>query len=141
VLDLEGGPVALLRRETTRLILLDTNALIWLHRNHRRSKPLGRLTGRLYVSPASVLEIQFLVEAERLRFRPGATAADLAADERWLLDDPPAAAWFDRALSVGWTRDPFDRLLVAHASLRRWRLATGDDQLLERLGPSLTLAL
>ena len=88
-----------------------------------------------------MLEVQFLVESERLRLRPGATVSELAADERWLLDDPPAAAWFDRALSVGWTRDPFDRLLVAHAILRNWRLATGDEELVERLGRSRTLAL
>ena len=49
------------------------------------------------------------------------------------LDDPPAAAWFARALDLGWTRDPFDRLIVAHARLRGWRLATADTGLLERL--------
>lgn len=67
--------------------------------------------------------------------------SDLAKDERWLLDDPPAAAWFARALELGWTRDPFDRLLVAHASARNWRLATGDGELVERLGNTRTLAL
>jgi len=41
--------------------------------------------------------------------------------------------WFDTALGLGWTRDPFDRLLVAHAQLRGWRLATGDTALLARL--------
>ena len=33
-------------------------------------------------------------------------------------------------------RDPFDRLLVAHARLRGWRVATGDGPILDRLGPS-----
>jgi PIN domain nuclease of toxin-antitoxin system len=65
----------------------------------------------------------------------------LADDERWLLDDPPAAAWFDRALALGWTRDPVDRLLVAHAGLRGWRLATGDRDLIERLGSALCVPL
>jgi PIN domain nuclease of toxin-antitoxin system len=41
--------------------------------------------------------------------------------------------WFTKALELGWTRDPFDRLLVAHARLRGWRLATGDARLLEQL--------
>ena len=31
-------------------------------------------------------------------------------------------------------RDPFDRLIVAHARLREWRLATGDDHILQQLG-------
>ena len=113
------------------LILLDTNALLWLHRKHPRSRPLHRFAGRLYVSPASLLELQLLIEVGRLRLKPGASSVDLAQDERWLLDDPPAASWFERALAAGWTRDPFDRLLVAHAQLRGWRIATGDAAILE----------
>jgi PIN domain nuclease of toxin-antitoxin system len=58
-----------------------------------------------------------------------------------VLDDPPAAAWFDRALELAWTRDPFDRLLVAHAQLRGWRLATADSDLIDRLGPGVCLPL
>jgi PIN domain nuclease of toxin-antitoxin system len=58
-----------------------------------------------------------------------------------VLDDPPATPWFEAALDLGWTRDPFDRLLVAHARLRRWRLATADDRLLSRLTERERLAL
>ena len=112
------------------LILLDTNALLWLHRGHPRSRPLTR-AGRLYVSPASLLELQLLIEVGRLRLKPPANVTDLAKDERWLLDDPPAVSWFEGALAAGWTRDPFDRLLVAHARLRGWRIATGDAAILE----------
>jgi hypothetical protein len=44
------------------VILLDTSAVIWIQRNHRRSRHLVRTAPRLYLSPASLLEIQFLVE-------------------------------------------------------------------------------
>jgi PIN domain nuclease of toxin-antitoxin system len=115
------------------MILLDTNALIWLERGHARIRGLARRARRLYISPANLLEIQFLLEAGRIRLRPGSSITRIAEDERWFLDDPPAAEWFTRALELGWTRDPFDRLLVAHARLRRWRLATGDASLLEQL--------
>ena len=99
-----------------------------------------RHAGRLYVSPASVLELQLLIEVGRLQLKPGAASADFSKDERWLLDDPPAASWFERALAASWTRDPFDRLLVAHAQLRGWRLATGDAVILEHcLGQCLEL--
>jgi PIN domain nuclease of toxin-antitoxin system len=114
------------------VILLDTNALIWLEQGHRRMRALTGGAKRLYISPANLLELQFLLEAGRIRLR-GTTVADLAASERWLLDDPPAAAWFSKAFDVGWTRDPFDRLLVAHARLRGWRLASGDVVLREHL--------
>ena len=43
---------------------------------------------------------------------------------------------FDRAAEESWTREPFDRLIVAHARLRGWRLATADAAILERLRPS-----
>ena len=114
------------------MILLDTNALLWLDGGHRRARPLSRWSGRMHVSPTSLLELQLLVEAGRMSTQvPVATIVD---DERWSLDEPPAGAWFEAALGLSWTRDPFDRLLVAHAQLRRWRLATGDGALIERLG-------
>jgi len=114
------------------VILLDTNALIWLEQGHTRTRELAATGKRLYISPVSLLELQFLLESGRIRLRRGGVS-DLVTRGRWLLDDPPATAWFEAALDLGWTRDPFDRLLVAHAKLRGWRLATGDTALLERL--------
>jgi PIN domain nuclease of toxin-antitoxin system len=123
------------------VILLDTNALIWLEQGHVRVRALAQRRARLYISPASLLEMQFLSEAGRIRLR-GATVADLAyRDDLWLLDDPPAAQWFDESLQWGWTRDPFDRLIVAHARLRRWQLATADAALLERLPDRARIAI
>jgi PIN domain nuclease of toxin-antitoxin system len=55
---------------------------------------------------------------------------------RWQVDEPPALQWFEHSAEETWTRDPFDRLIVAHARLRRVRLATGDSRILERLRPS-----
>ena len=115
------------------MTLLDTNALIWLERGHRRAKPLLKGGTTLYISPASLLELQMLNEIGRLRLAAGALEA-LAHDERGMLDDPPSADWFLRSADIAWTRDPFDRLLVAHARLRGWRLATGDAVLVAQLG-------
>ncbi len=131
-MDEEGGPL-LHEKTSAAVILLDTHALLWLDAEHRRSRPLSRWAGRLYASPASLLEIQVLVEVGRVRLRRGKTPAGLAADPRWLLDSPHSAAWFEAAWEFAWTRDPFDRLLVAHARLRGWRLATADLELLEAL--------
>ena len=115
------------------MILLDTNALIWIEQRHPRTRSLLAAGKRLYISPASLLELQFLLEAGRIRLKNG-TISDVAQrGELWALDDPPSAGWFEEALDLGWTRDPFDRLIVAHARLRGWRLATGDAALLERL--------
>jgi PIN domain nuclease of toxin-antitoxin system len=122
------------------VILLDTHAAIWIAQRHRRVRALQRFP-RIYLSPASVLEIQFLLDAGRLRLSEGRSASMLAGDDRWRLDQPPAAKWFMTACELGWTRDPFDRLLAAHARLRGWKLATADILLLERLAPSEVLPL
>ena len=122
------------------MLLLDTNALIWLHQRDRRTKRLEKNI-TLYASPASLLELQILVEAGRLRLRSGYGVDQFVGDARWLLDDPPAADWFSHAVEVSWTRDPFDRLIVAHAELRGWRLATGDAELVTRLGEQRTVEL
>jgi PIN domain nuclease of toxin-antitoxin system len=136
-LDAEGPQV---QGQTIQVILLDTNALIWIDAGHPRSRVLVTKSDRLYVSPASILELQILHESGRVRTRH-ATAQWILEDDRWLVDDPPAGSWFLRATEIGWTHDPFDRLIVAHAKLRRWRLATADTRLLARLGPSASVEL
>jgi PIN domain nuclease of toxin-antitoxin system len=134
------GGTGVQRAAEPEVILLDTNALIWLHQRDRRARGLEKNV-TLYASPASLLELQILVEAGRLRLRSGFSVEQLLDDSRWLLDDPPSADWFSSAVEVGWTRDPFDRLLVAHAALRGWRLATGDTHLVTRLGSQRSLEL
>lgn len=129
------------RPAPTPLILLDTNAVIWLHRGHPRVRVLHKTFATLYVSPASLLELQFLIEGGKVRLIEGATVNDLVEDGRWLLDDPPSAAWFSHATEMSWTRDPFDRLIVAHAGLRGWRLATGDAAIVHKLGSRKCLEL
>ena len=76
-----------------------------------------------------------LRETGRVERRRGAPNS-LAHDDRWALDDPPSVRWFDAALDVSWTRDPLDRLIVAHARFRGWRLATADALILENLRES-----
>ena len=122
------------------MILLDTNALLWLESGHRRARPLLKAGRALYVSPMTMLELQVLHDAGRFRLE-GGTVTRFFDDDRWLLDDPPAARWFETSLSVNWTRDVFDRLIVAHARVRGWRLATSDQTILTNLSDSECLEL
>lgn len=122
------------------MMLLDTNAAYWVHKRHRRARPLLKLP-RLYLSPASVLEFQVLIEQGRIEFGSYTTSAHLVHVPDWRLDEPPAGSWFLKALEIGWTRDTYDRLLVAHARLRGWKLATSDETILDHLPPSETFPL
>ncbi len=108
-------------------ILLDTHILLWIVLGSRRIddfpwleryRPWG-------VSPISLLEIQFLAEIGRIELESGFQEA-LASDPRFEIDEAPLASLVRAALPLGWTRDPFDRLLVAHSTLRRAPFCTVD---------------
>jgi len=109
-------------------LLLDTHFLIWLVLCSKRLaafpwldryRPWG-------VSPISFLEIQFLAEVGRLSARNPEFTNTVANDTRFMVDDIPLASIVRHALRLDWTRDPFDRLLVAHSSARRVPFCTTD---------------
>jgi PIN domain nuclease of toxin-antitoxin system len=109
-------------------LLLDTHFLVWLVLGNKRLaqfpwidqyRPFG-------VSPVSFLEIQFLAEIGRLRVRNPEFTNTVMADTRFAVDDIPLANLIRHALKLGWTRDPFDRLLVAHSIARRIPFCTTD---------------
>lgn len=112
------------------MIYLDTHAFSWLAEGNLRRFP-GRVSRLLdledlCVSPAVILEFQFLYEIGRTT-APGQRVFDdlkLRIDLR--LSENPFAAVVASATSLGWTRDPFDRLIVADASIERARLVTKD---------------
>ena len=139
-LGAHGAWRALPEAAARAVILLDTNALIWLLQRHRRARVLDAHP-LLRGTPACVHELQLLIEVGRLTLAAGRTLDDVVADPRWTLDEPRSGAWFARAAEVSWTRDPFDRLIVAHAQVRGWKLATGDAALLDRLRPGERLPI
>jgi PIN domain nuclease of toxin-antitoxin system len=78
------------------------------------------------VSPVSFLEIQFLAEIGRLTVRNPEFTNAVMSDARFTVDDIPLTNLVRHALRLEWTRDPFDRLLVAHSSARRIGFCTTD---------------
>lgn len=109
-------------------ILLDTHFLIWLVLDLpridefpwlERYRPWG-------VSPVSFLEIQFLAEVGRLEVRHPDFMEAVGRDPRFVVDEVPLVALVEKAIPLRWTRDPFDRLLVAHSGARRVPLCTVD---------------
>ena len=122
-------------REAAPLILLDTNAVMYLQQGHPRMKRLSDTREPFFISPATVLEITYLSEVGRLSSITAKGVDASIDDPRWVVDDPPALAWFNAAREITWTREPFDRLIVGHARYRGWRLATSDSRIVEALGP------
>lgn len=109
-------------------LLLDTHFLLWTVLGNERLhdfpwleeyRPWG-------VSPISLLEIQFLAEVGRLQVEQPGFSKALAADPRFIIDEPPLVALVAKALPLSWTRDPFDRMLAAHSEARRVPLCSLD---------------
>ena len=102
-------------------LALDTHFLIWIVLGSKRLaafpwieryRPWG-------VSPISLLEIQFLAEIGRLSVQDPEFMNELMDDPRFTVDDAPLVTLVRHAVSLDWTRDPFDRLLAAHSTARR----------------------
>ena len=115
------------------MILLDTHAILWILGGNRRVDGLVASGQSLLVSPVSLLEIRFLIEAGKVRIAERDWEARLRRDHRFRLDDCRISDVVAGAADLGFTRDPFDRLIAGHAVTRGYRLATADDVLLEHL--------
>ena len=110
--------------------MLDTHVAVGLYEGHTRG--LGAEARRaidrdvVTISPVVLLEIEILHEIRRIRESAKVIAAALAKD----LDIHVAGDRFSdvasESLSWGFTRDPFDRLIVAHAALAKAALITQD---------------
>jgi PIN domain nuclease of toxin-antitoxin system len=123
-------------------LLLDTHFLVWILLGSKRLRSYPWLVEHRPwgVSPVSLLEIQFLAEVGRLTLDAPAFFETLQGDARFRVDDPPLAAVVRQSLALSWTRDPFDRLLAAHSTVRRFPLCT-TDAVLTRHHPSIVKEL
>jgi PIN domain nuclease of toxin-antitoxin system len=116
------------------LIHLDTNIALWSHgrRADRISSAALRLIerGPCQVSPMVVLELEILHEIGRLGPQPDHVLADLAQHLELTVSEAPFDRVVGAARTFAWTRDPFDRLIVANAMADGARLLTADETIL-----------
>jgi PIN domain nuclease of toxin-antitoxin system len=117
-------------------LLLDTHFLLWIVLEVPqiddfewldRYRPWG-------VSPVSFLEVAFLSEVGRIDADTERFMEAVGSDARFIIDEVPLLTLLRRSLPLDWTRDPFDRLLVAHSGARRTPLCTLDRSIREHHG-------
>lgn len=89
-------------------------------------------TDDLLISPAVVLELHYLYETKRVGTNANAVIEDLRHRVDLHVCDLPFPDVASRALGLSWTRDPFDRLIVAQAAVRDTKLVTKDRVLRKR---------
>jgi PIN domain nuclease of toxin-antitoxin system len=125
----------------TEVIYLDTHVLVYLAAGEtNRLGPAGRKAidrGDLLASAASVLELEFLHELGRVKPTASKLISLLAADIGLRVCDLPFRTVVDHALAEGWTRDPFDRLIVANAKAAGAALVTKDQRIRDNYSRAL----
>jgi len=112
------------------VIYLDTHVVVWLFLGDLAIFPKAtRLlleSEQLLVSPMVGLELQLLFERGRAREPAGRVLSSVSAETGLVVCDLPFPAIAVRAHDEQWTRDPFDRLIVAQAQVRGAPLLTRD---------------
>ena len=114
-------------------VCLDTHAVVWAYAGDvsRLGKEARALidVASLVISPAVLLELQLLHEIERIQPTGDALFQALRASLGLRLADEGFDDVVRWAVDESWTRDPFDRLIVAHARLLGVPLITRDRRL------------
>jgi PIN domain nuclease of toxin-antitoxin system len=112
---------------------VDTHVLVWLYYGelHRLSAAARDAVERneLVASPISLLEAELLHEIGRTRHTASAIVALLESEIGLRVCGLPFRDIVTHALKERWTRDPFDRLIVANAKAAGAPLVTKDERI------------
>lgn len=113
---------------------LDTCVVVWLYggETHKLSKAAIdgiREDPGILVSPAVVLELQLLHEIKRARVTALKVMDRLSVEIGLAICQLPFASVVENAVDISWTRDPFDRLIVANARANDAPLITKDERI------------
>ncbi len=116
-------------------LYLDTHIVVWL-----RQKELEKFSAKalnvietsynLLISPMVELELKYLFEIGRINDTPYNIIVDLNSMIGLKIDDVSFNDVIKKSLLIEWTRDPFDRLIVANAMLKDYLLLTRDENIL-----------
>lgn len=115
---------------------LDTHAAVFMAAGDRAVFGAAALDlidrSAVFCSPFVELELVFLHEIGRLKMDACALIGALATNYGVSLSEESTPEVVAEARQLSWTRDPFDRLIVATAALHRSPLITKDERILER---------
>jgi PIN domain nuclease of toxin-antitoxin system len=115
----------------SRIVFLDTHVVVWLFdklsKNFSKRALATIESNELCVSPVVHLELEHLFEIDRIRNGSAEILEYLEKQIQLKIDDKISTKqWFATSSAEKWTRDPFDRLIVSHAKMRRASLVSKD---------------
>ncbi len=116
------------------MIYLDTHVVVWLFAGELKSFSANALNAMqendLCISPMVRLELQYLFEIERTKLPAEQVLNELKRTIGLTICDLPFLRVIEEAEARSWTRDPFDRIIVAQAALQKSPLVTKDQSIL-----------
>lgn len=112
------------------MIYLDTHVVVWLYAGliENLSDYAIELieSNSLKISPIVKLEITYLRDTKRITPSAQTIIEELQSRLGLTVCDAPFDAVINKADELNWTRDPFDRIIVANAMCQQSKLLTKD---------------
>lgn len=113
------------------MVYLDTHLVLWLYAGSVDliSKKVVQILdeNELYISPIVELELQYLRENSKIKKSSFEIVKVLCKEINLKICTKDFHNIVQESLGLHWTRDPFDRIMVAHASLNNSILLTQDN--------------
>ena len=117
------------------MIYLDTHIIVWLYAGllEKFSQSIQTILNEneILISPIVRLELEYIYEIERVREPAHVLVADLTDRIGLRVCEKDFNAVVSQAIKLTWTRDPFDRLIVANAALNDNILISKDQNILD----------
>ena len=119
------------------LVYLDTHIVVWLYAGLvDKFTPIAKAgidDNKVVISQFVRLELQYLYEIGRIKVKPDKIIGELAGEIDLSISEFPLKNIIEEALKINWTRDVFDRLLVAETMRdRSLLLITADKKIREK---------
>jgi len=131
-----------MERRSQSLVYLDTHIVAWLYAGLLNKFTPKAKTGiddnNIVISQFVRLELQYLYEIGRIKIKPDKIIGNLAREIDLTISECPLKNIIEEALRINWTRDVFDRLLVAETMRDQSSLLiTADKKIREKFTQAL----
>ncbi len=127
--------------ETVPLIYLDTHVVLWTYFGEITKLSKAACTALeksdLRISPAVFMEMQVLFEIGRTAVEPTEILATMQRDFDLTVCKAPFMDIAREFQSETWTRDPFDRMIVAHCKVSNSSLLTKDRKIRDHFAAAI----
>jgi PIN domain nuclease of toxin-antitoxin system len=118
---------------------LDTHIAVYLHdgliEKFTQAAKREIEASDLLISPLVLLELEYLYKRKKVGIPPREIYHTIHVDFGVRMCGLPFAKVVDAAIDVGWTSDPFDRMIVAQAQANRDSLLITKDELIRERYP------